>query len=99
MVIGMTTYRIVRIEQQPCSHNKAILHVIAVATGNPAIYDHVWNAEQVMTATRQGEDFYTQTRDARGPESITCGQCPECGLVHVMINRFDGPTNIFSPHW
>lgn len=75
----MAAYQIVRIECHPCPVNPATLHVVAVATGNPTLYDRVWTAEEVMAAAEQGDQFRTQSAKGEWSEAVTCDRCVNAG--------------------
>lgn len=95
----MASYQIVRIECESCPASSVAQHVVAVATGDWTLYNRIWRADEVLQGIDGGESFYTQSASGSQRFPVACIRCAKCGQAHVILQRFDGPSVIFRPHW
>lgn len=94
----MVTYQIVRIQREACRADANVQHIVAVATGDATLYRRVWQPAEIEQEIELGASFYTRASDGhRYPAH--CDRCAICGQAEVILQRFDGPETIASPHW
>lgn len=79
----MARYRITCTEQEPVTAPVSHQHIVRVGTGSDAGWSRKWTVNEVLTAMRQGDQFYTQGKTSGKVAQVEPYTCARCQRTYI----------------
>lgn len=79
----MARYRITCTEQEPVAAPVSHQHIVRVGTGSDDGWSRKWTVNEVLTAMREGDQFYTQGKTSGKVAQVEPYTCTRCQRTYI----------------